>query len=225
MKNSLILFLFIAFTGILSATDAIGQVTVEEVAVAHFRQYCEGVVPKKCLVIRRQDQAEFRAVQDEIENFDFIPGYSYVLRAEIEKVAAPPKDTSGWIYRLKDIVSRIEVSDARHGTDLFGTKWRLVRMNGNPVNEASGVWMVFDGAQGRVYGYGGCNSFSGSLTLDEEEFTASKLISTKRACLIDWGVEDGFLKALGQGGKIEVESDSVVIRNGGEELLSFVPYE
>ncbi|QQS41903.1 MAG: META domain-containing protein [Acidobacteriota bacterium] len=225
MRNSFILFLLFAFAGLYPCQEALGQVTTEVVEVGHYRQFCEAVVPKKCLVIKREDGTEFRAVQDEIENFDFIPGYHYLLRVEIEKVAAPPKDTSGWIYRLKEIVGRTEVRNAGHAIDLYGSKWRLVRMNDEPVKEASGAWVAFDGARGRIYGYGGCNSFNGGFAIEDQQFSAPKLVSTKRACLIDWGVEDGFLKALARGGEIEVRSDSLLIRSGDVEILKFVPFE
>lgn len=225
MKNFLIASLFLALAGFFSAEDVHGQIKTETVEIAHYRQFCEGVVPKKCLLIKREGEPNFKAVQDEIENFEFVPGTGYVLRVEIEKVSAPPRDTSGWIYRLKEIVSTTALAEAARDIDLYGTKWRLVRMNAEAVKEASGAWMAFDGANRRIYGYGGCNSFGGGFELEGDEFKAPQVASTKRACLIDWGVEDGFFKALGQGGKIEVESDSLVIRNEGEELLSFVPYE
>ncbi|HUF05101.1 MAG TPA: META domain-containing protein [Aridibacter sp.] len=225
MKNSFITMLFLALAGLFPATDVTGQVTTERVEVAHYRQFCEGVVPKKCLVIKRDGETKFKAVQDEIANFDFVPGFKYVLEVEIERVAAPPRDTSGWIYSLKEVVCGTEVPDAARDIDLFGTKWRLTRMNGEPVKEASGAWMAFDGANGSIYGYGGCNSFGGGFEIDADVFSAPRVVSTKRACLIDWGVEDGFFKALAQGGKIESASDSLIIRNGGEELLAFVPYE
>lgn len=225
MKSSFIALLIFAFAGFFTAPGVPGQITTESVEIAHFRQFCEGVVPKKCLVIKREGEEKFRAVQDEIEDFDFVPGIRYVLRVEIEKVPAPPKDTSGWIYRLKEVISRTQLADAERDIDLYGTKWRLVRMNGEPVKEASGAWMAFDGASSRIYGYGGCNSFGGGFEIESDEFRAPQVVSTKRACLIDWGIEDGFFKALAEGGKIDVDSDSLVIGNEGKELLGFVPYE
>lgn len=216
------------FTGaimLFSLISVEAQTTIEELEVAHYRAFCEGVVPKQCLVIKREGSLNFGTILDEIENFEFIPGYHYTLMVEIEKVNAPPKDTSGYIYRLKEIVNRKPIADPVRDIDLYGNKWRLVEMNGKPVNRSSGAWLVLSGHSAAAHGYGGCNSFSGNFSLNENVLRVGPLRSTKRACLVDWGVEDGFLAGLGSSDGFEVDQERLILKREGKSVLEFVPFE
>ena len=219
------LAVLMTFGGLTLGSDFV-QASVETIEVAHYRAYCEGVVPKKCLVVMRQGSMNFGTIFDEIENFEFIPGFHYKLRVEVEKVAAPPKDTSGYKYRLKEIVKRTSVPGPDRDIDLYGSKWRLVVMNGSPVEKASGAWLVIAGHTGRLYGYAGCNSFQGGFRFDaSSSLQISPLAVTNRACLVGWGVEDDYLKALGSVDGAEVEQDRLILKLGRKAVLEFTRYE
>ncbi|REJ78446.1 MAG: DUF4377 domain-containing protein [Acidobacteria bacterium] len=225
MNRLLVALLLFTAGAIVLPVSSKAQTVTEEIKVAHYRQFCEGVVPKKCLVVKRQNETEYKPIRDEIEDFNYQAGSEYLLKVEIEKVAAPPKDTSGYIYRLKEVLETTEKPHRGLDIDLYGTKWRLERLDGEAVDKASGAWMAFNAAEGGIYGYGGCNSFGGSFALVEDAFATSAIRSTKRACLIDWGVEEGFYKALSIGGKVESHGGSFSINSEGKELLRFVPFE
>jgi len=226
MKAILMVVAACLYFGIQEDASLTTQVSVETIEVAHYRAHCEGVVPKKCLVVMREGSLNFGTIFDEIENFEFIPGYHYKLKVEVERIAAPPKDTSGYKYRLKEILKRTAVPMPERDIDLYGSKWRLEVMDGSPVEQRAGAWLVVAGHTGRLFGYAGCNSFQGGFRLDKSSnLQISPLAVTQRACLVGWGVEEGYLKALGSVDGVEVDQDRLILKKGRKTLLEFTAYK
>jgi len=78
---------------------------------------------------------------------------------------------------------------------LVGKRWRLVELNGKPVNKKD-AFITFDANSNKVSGNFGCNNFTGTFNLrtgNRIEF--SQTVNTLKMCL-DMEVEDGFKKAL-----------------------------
>jgi heat shock protein HslJ len=67
------------------------------------------------------------------------------------------------------------------GAALGGTAWNLVEMGGT-ADFAHIVPTIAFGADGRVSGFAGCNTFSGTFETDGATLTVSRLATTKIAC-------------------------------------------
>ena len=67
------------------------------------------------------------------------------------------------------------------GADLDGTAWNLVEMGGT-ADFAHLVPTIAFGADGRVSGFAGCNTFSGTYDTDGPTLTVSRLATTKIGC-------------------------------------------
>jgi len=70
---------------------------------------------------------------------------------------------------------------------IFGKKWKLVELNGKPVENTSGsgkeYFILLEQKENRISGYAGCNSFFGSYELKEgNRVSFSKMGSTMMAC-------------------------------------------
>jgi heat shock protein HslJ len=70
---------------------------------------------------------------------------------------------------------------------IVGKKWKLVELNGKPVEKTSGdgrdYFITLQQEESRISGYAGCNSFFGNFELkDRNRVTFSKLGSTMMAC-------------------------------------------
>lgn len=79
------------------------------------------------------------------------------------------------------------------------TYWKLVELNGQPVPALEREPHLILKVEGsRVTGFGGCNSFTGSYTLDEKTSRISfgQLASTMRACPAGMDVEQALGKVL-----------------------------
>lgn len=68
---------------------------------------------------------------------------------------------------------------------LFGTKWKLISLNGTPVQISETMespWILLDSTENRINGLGGCNHFFGELTHTGSEIGFSNVGATKMAC-------------------------------------------
>ena len=86
--------------------------------------------------------------------------------------------------------------------------WRLFELFGAAVTAADTVEQVpnihFDAKTQRVYGYTGCNQFTGSYSVEAgDRLRLSQLASTRRAC-IGPDLEPQYLRALNSVDRFEV---------------------
>jgi heat shock protein HslJ len=92
-------------------------------------------------------------------------------------------------------------TDAPTGSDISmtDTYWKLTELLGKPVDttvKRKEMFLQFDKEGGRVTGNGGCNSVSGTYTVEDNgKITMSKMISTRMACSAMQD-ESAFLQAL-----------------------------
>jgi len=64
---------------------------------------------------------------------------------------------------------------------LAESDWRAEAINGVPVSSSTRVTLSFN--EGNASGRGGCNQYSGSVTMDDRRISFGPLISTKMACV------------------------------------------
>ena len=192
----------------------------ETFEVADQRVYCEGVVPKKCLLVKREDQLDFFRFYDEIENFTFEPGYQYTLEVEVVKIPEPPKDTSGYKYTLKKVVKREQTDFRPENANLFLSKWILTKINGTEL-ETERAFLVFNKTVDSFYGNTGCNSMSGQYELGGDTLRLSEISQTKRACADMQTVESPFMSIATEKNRLQVESDKLLVLKDGVVVLEF----
>ncbi len=94
-----------------------------------------------------------------------------------------------------------KTAGAAPADDLFAASgWRLTELAGKPVTETSGprkpVTVTFEHGGNRVYGFAGCNRFTGAFEYAaENHLRISKVAATQMACL-DMTMENDFLQML-----------------------------
>lgn len=107
---------------------------------------------------------------------------------------------------------------------LTNTYWKLVELNGAPVEPGEGkeLHMILRG-EGQVGGYAGCNQFTGSVTVSGDGISFGPIASTRRMCPDTMQQEDAFLQALEQASRYVVTGEDLDIENGnGEVTMRFV---
>ncbi len=67
---------------------------------------CTGVAPMKCLQVKENSSENWTNFYSNIEGFTYEPGYEYVLKVKIEKIANPPADGSSIKYTLVKEISK-----------------------------------------------------------------------------------------------------------------------
>ncbi len=65
--------------------------------------------------------------------------------------------------------------------ELSGGQWQLVSIDGQPVVAGSLVTLTFDN-DGNLFGNGGCNSYSGTYTIEGDKIIMGPIISTLMMC-------------------------------------------
>jgi len=70
---------------------------------------CMGVAPRKCLQTRSSEDAEWEFFYASIQDFDFEPGFVYLVEVETQPVENPAADASSIRYQLMRILSKERV--------------------------------------------------------------------------------------------------------------------
>ncbi len=111
---------------------------------------------------------------------------------------------------------------------LANTQWRLVSFGTAgrelPVIKGSPITIKF-GADGRVGGSGGCNSYGGEYREQGDNLSFSQIISTKRACVEQSANQQEFqyFAALESANKFNLSDNRLTIFYGDEQrTLNFV---
>ncbi len=92
---------------------------------------CVGEGPMTCMLVKTEPDGEYTFFYNQIEGFDYVPGYEYELLVNVEEVANPPAGGSSLKYTLIEEVSATEV-----GPTLEGTPWQMVALadeDGEPI--------------------------------------------------------------------------------------------
>jgi len=103
--------------------------------------------------------------------------------------------------------------------------WVVIEMRGVPVQQSGGrrdAHIVFEVADKRFTGNGGCNQINGNYTLDKNEIKFTDVIATKMACN-DIEFENAFLSTLGNIDRYEVNGNDLLLKNRKETLLVLRP--
>ena len=103
--------------------------------------------------------------------------------------------------------------------------WVVVEMRGVPVQQSGGrrdAHIVFEVAEKRFAGNGGCNQINGNYTLDKNEIKFTDVIATKMACN-DIEFENAFLSALGSIDRYEVNGNDLLLKKRKETVLVLRP--
>ena len=100
-------------------------------------------------------------------------------------------------------------------------QWTVVEMKGVPVQQSGGrrdAHIVFEVADRKFRGNGGCNQISGNYSLDKKEIHFTEVIATKMSC-DDIEFENVFLNELSRVDRYEVNGDEMRLKRRQETLV------
>lgn len=101
-------------------------------------------------------------------------------------------------------------------TPLEETHWTLVELMGKPVSdtpERKEMYLILHKDQNRVEGNGGCNAFSGTYILKNNEISFGPVVSTKVFCPA-LQYENEFFKALSTANHYYLKNDTLSLTDG-----------
>lgn len=108
---------------------------------------------------------------------------------------------------------------------ITSTAWELFSINGSTIDSADydrGVPDIAFTTDGKVNGGNGCNRYGGTYTLEDNgRLTLGQMMSTKMFC--PGSDEATFMKALHEANMLKAEDNKLILLNGTNEVLVFVP--
>lgn len=123
-----------------------------------------------------------------------------------------------------NIVAESVEEDSSPDVTLTNTYWKLVELNGAPVEPGEGkdLHMILKG-QDQVGGYSGCNQFMGSVTLSGDGLSFGPIAGTRRMCEGSMDQESTFLQSLETAHRYAITGEDLTIENAnGEITMRFV---
>ena len=114
-------------------------------------------------------------------------------------------------------------SDTTVKVDLYNSKWQLktIHSREGAAYIYTNAFIRFDEAQKRVSGNGSCNSFGGSVTINDNSLKIGNLFSTKMYCESVQSIEADFFAALGKVTRYEIKGNSLLMYMGDMLSLEF----
>lgn len=185
---------------------------------------CEGVGPRKCLLVKENPDDEYTLFYDPIEGFEYKEGYEYELLVKVESVEDPPADASSIKWTLLEEVNKT--------VSLEGRLWKLESyLNGDGAEMAvlPGTEVTVEFRDGQLGGNAGCNNYFGSYEVDGNNLTIGPTGMTEMYCGAPEGVmdqESAYLAALQSAASYQVVDDQLQIANAeGEAVLTYTIVE
>lgn len=191
--KTIFLAIGLIFLGTTAKADTVRMTIKEELAS------CTGVAPQSCFQVKYKKSKDWQLFYDQIEGFDYTPGYRYVIDVIRTKRKNVPADASSYTYKLKRVVQKKQIGEK--GADAWAYiakhKWKLIQMNGSEPADTS-AYLTFQPDLKTMNGFGGCNRIFGGYQLKENTITFKGIASTLMACADDSKnkVEGTLLKML-----------------------------
>jgi heat shock protein HslJ len=192
--------------------------------VAPYQVDCVGVAPQKCLLVKERPEDDWTYHYDQIEGFDYEPGYDYELRIQEDNVENPPADASSIRWTLIEVVSKTR--------SLEGTTWVMeayLNSEGVLVGALSGSEAAAKFEDGKVGGNASCNSYFGTYRFHGDNKLSVDIGGmTEMYCAPEelMGQEGSFLAALDRAASYVIAENKLQIEDvSGREILVFSALE
>jgi heat shock protein HslJ len=217
--EALTVMLLVAAMVVSACAPLAGGPKEKTVYVGPYLVDCEGVAPQKCMLVKEDAKDDWTLFYDQVQGFEYEPGFEYELVVREDRIENPPADASSIQWTLVEVVSKERSLD--------GTTWALVSYRGSggemvevlPGSEVSAVFQ-----DGHLGGSAGCNSYFGQYTTQGAKTSIEVGGSTMMFCAPQevMDQESAYLAALGQAGFYLVKGDELEIADAsGKPLLSY----
>ena len=195
-----------------------------------------GVGPMECMQVKEDPDGDYTFFYQQIEGFEFEPGYEYELLVQVDQVENPPADGSSLKYTLIEVVSKTPVDTAAGAADdeaaaqveeIVWDVTSFVNADGEMVEPIPGAEPTLRMEDGQIGGSGSCNNYFGSYTLDGDRLTIEQVGATMMACPEPlMNQETAFLAALGSVASYSLDGDTLTLLDSdGNPVVVLAPQQ
>lgn len=134
---------------------------------------CVGVAPMECFQVQEGKNKDWTYFYDEIEDFNYEPGFTYKIKVEkTKKQGNIPADASAYTYKLKKVISKkkAKTSQVSQNTNLniFDKKLVLTELNGKKISNGS-IYFEMNNTNKTISGKSGVNRFNSTFEFKNNE--------------------------------------------------------
>ena len=183
---------------------------------------CSGVSDQKCYLIRKNIGENWILHYEEIEGLDYEPGFSFKIKVKKERIKNPPADASSFRLILVEVVEKTDVTNDLDIEDLANKEWKLefLKQDNVKIGIEKQIPTIKFELDGKVVGFGGCNNFFGSYTLNGRTIKINDIGSTRKFCEGEMELESTYIEVL----EIEVralflEGKLILTGDGGNQMI------
>jgi heat shock protein HslJ len=194
---------------------------IKTIIVNSFKVPCTGVAPMSCYQIKNSEEDEtWSNFYNNIEGFEYSPGFLYTLQVEVETLAESeiPADGSSLKYTLIQVLEKTK--DIRLSINDI---WVLETINGDAVSKVfpKTPYIEIQVSKAQCLGNDGCNNFTGRIEqLDDSMIEFGLFASTKMACPND-DLSFKFMENLDKTDNYIIGQGTLTFYQGQLELLTF----
>lgn len=183
---------------------------------------CTGASSQKCYLIRSSAEGNWIMHYHEIQGLDYELGYSYKIKVKKENNKNVPMDGASFTYHVVEVLEKRDVTEDLALEDLLDTEWTLEYLSLDKMQygvEDQVPTLKFEN-NGKASGYGGCNNFFSTFTVDGRTIQLGDIGSTKMMCEGSMELEQAYfqflnleMRAIFNDGKLVLSTD------GGNRMI------
>jgi heat shock protein HslJ len=213
---------FIEIDGVTMVENAVSgesaQSEVEVFTVASEKVECVGVGPMECLVVNGE------YFYDEIQGFEYEPGYQYTLQVERTERENVPADASAYEYSLIEVMAKEPVEESSLLLTDAVWQWKETAMTDGATVESQQpeAFTLTFSDDGQVSITTDCNNGFGSYTYGEKALAFGAIAATEKACLGETQEAEFFAMLSAMGG-YTFTSEGNLLLTAEESQMLFEP--
>ncbi|PIB35443.1 hypothetical protein BFP72_08560 [Reichenbachiella sp. 5M10] len=165
---------------------------------------------------------QWRPFYNDINNFDFTPGYLYLLKVRIDFKDSIAANGNFYKYTLME-----EVSKSKDYSLWLDQKWRFVTIDSDNIamNQEEDIpTLQFNSTDYVISGTTGCNNFSGTFRPTYiNKIKIGPVVATRKMCP-DMAHDNAILSNFPEVSEYSIHGDTLRLRNSnGKSLMTLLP--
>ena len=87
-----------------------GQENIETLIIGPYTETCQGFIEQQCYLEFNTESQEWEFFYENIQGFDFEPGFIYTLKVRLEDRGTEIQDVGRYAYHLVEVIDKKEAS-------------------------------------------------------------------------------------------------------------------
>ena len=87
-----------------------GEELIEIITIGPYTETCQGFIEQQCYLEFNEESQEWEFFYENIQGFDFEPGFIWTLKVRLEDRGPGIQDVGRYAYHLVEVISKTEAS-------------------------------------------------------------------------------------------------------------------